>query len=138
MGLYLCAFDHADNELDGVEVGSYADFNFFRDAVAAAVESGQAGSLCPVLQNHPDSEGEWSVDEAKLLIKELDLIESTLVNYPPTEFNSAWKGEVAKLSGIAPTNLLDCFFDVDGESLVSRLRGLAEISVKHNAPILFQ
>lgn len=39
MGLYLCVFDD-DIELEGVEVGVYEDFNFFRDAVTATVEHG--------------------------------------------------------------------------------------------------
>ena len=34
MGLYLCIFDE-DEEVDGVEVGLYSDFNALRDYVAA-------------------------------------------------------------------------------------------------------
>lgn len=138
MGLYLCVFDSADNELDGVEVGSYSDFNFFRDQVTAEVENGHSGSLCPILQNHSDCDGAWTVEDAKLLIKELDLVESVFVNCTPVTFNSEWKVEVASLFGISINNLQDCFFDVDGESLISRLRGLAETSIKHDSPILFQ
>jgi hypothetical protein len=77
MGLYLCAFDGED-ELEGVEVGSYADFNFLRDAVVAVVEDGKRGSRCPVLQNHHDSDGEWSPEEAARLLREFDLIEAAL------------------------------------------------------------
>ncbi|MBB6249427.1 Imm70 family immunity protein [Rhodanobacter sp. A1T4] len=137
MGLYLCAFDGAE-EIDGVEVGAYADFNFFRDAVVAAVENGQRGSQCPVLVEHHDSDGEWSSDESLRLIVELDLIGKALRELPPVEFNSAWKKKVATALGLKPRNLLDCFFDVDGEPLVDRLRGLAEKSVQRGAPILFQ
>ena len=39
VGLYLCAFID-DEEIEGVEVGSYADFNCFREAVVAVVEDG--------------------------------------------------------------------------------------------------
>ena len=138
MGLYLCVFDEGGNEVDGVEVGSYSDFNFFRDAVAATVESGQSGSVCPILQNHPDSDGMWSVDEAKSLLKELDLIEQALSTYPPVDFNSPWKTEVARTFGVKPANLLDCFFDIDGEPLLNRIRGLALSCIDKKVPILFQ
>jgi hypothetical protein len=137
MGLYLCIFD-GNRELDGVEVGSYADFNFFRDAVVVAVEGGERGSMCPVLTTHHDSDGEWSPVEAKALLDELVLIESVLSRESPVEFNSVWKKGVAKMAGISPRCLLDCFFDVDGEPLIERLRELAETSVRSNCPILFQ
>jgi hypothetical protein len=137
MGLYLCAFD-GDEEIDGVEIGSYADFNFFRDAVVAAVEEGKRGTKCPTLVNHHDSDGEWSPKEASLLIAELELVGDALSALPPVEFNSAWKNKVASAQGLKPNNLLECFFDVDGEPLVDRLRGLAEKSVQRDVPILFQ
>lgn len=137
MGLYLCAFDR-DEEIDGVEVGSYADFNFFRDAVVAAVEEGNRGSKCPTLQNHHDSDGRWSPEDAASLIRELELIDKGLSESPPVEFNSPWKKKVAASIGLVPRNLLECFFDVDGEPLVDRLRGLAEKSRNRDVPILFQ
>jgi hypothetical protein len=137
MGLYLCAFD-GDEEVDGVEVGSYEDFNVFRNAVVAAVENGKHGSRCPVLQNHHDSDGEWTPEEAGRLIKELDLVNKEFSSKPPVEFNSEWKKKVAVSLGLIPKNLLECFFDVDGESLVSRMRRLAEKSVDKGIPILFQ
>ncbi|WP_082190401.1 Imm70 family immunity protein [Frateuria defendens] len=137
MGLYLCIFD-GEEEIDGVEVGSYADFNFFRDAVVAAVEGGQRGSRCPTLVNHHDSDGEWLPDAALQLIGELDLIAAVFSEEPPLELDSLWKKKVATAVGLVPKNLLDCFFDIDGEPLLGRLRGLAEQSVKKKVPILFQ
>ena len=137
MGLYLCVFD-GDTEIDGVEVGSYADFNMFRDAVTASLEGGQAGSKAPILIGHSDCDGSWSSEEAAGLIVELGLIEKGLMQAPPIEFNSPWKTDVAKTFGISPRNLLECFFDVDGEPLVVRLIGLARFSVSHDEPILFQ
>lgn len=137
MGLYLCVFD-GDQEVEGVEVGPYADFNFFRTTVVAAVENGQLGSRCPTLTTHPDSDGEWSHAEASQLLGELDLIEEQLSEKPPIELDSPWKKRVAKAAGFTPKNLLDCFFDVDGEPLVRRLRGLAEKSAQKRLPILFQ
>jgi len=138
MGLYLCLFDEIGDEIDGVEVGSYSDFNFLRDAVTAVIERGQSGSVCPTLQHHSDSDGSWSPEDAKALLKELELIEQAFSNNPPAEFNSAWKTEVARMNGIIPSNLLECFFDVDGEPLINRIRKLALSCIENNSPILFQ
>ncbi|MGH8605071.1 MAG: Imm70 family immunity protein, partial [Gammaproteobacteria bacterium] len=129
MGLYLCVFDEADNELEGVEVGSYADFNFFRDAVTAVVEKGEAGAVCPTLNNHLDSDGEWSSSDSMRLLLELDQVAEAFLKCPPVEYNTEWKDQVAKVFGINPETLLECFFDVDGEPLVERLQQLAKVSV---------
>jgi immunity protein 70 of polymorphic toxin system len=138
MGLYLCVFDEADTELEGVEVGSYADFNFFRDAVVAAVEEGAAGKICPTLFNHSDNDGEWTSDESRQLLAELGKIAEVMNGYPPIELNADWKKEVAKTFGLSPKNLLECFFDVDGEPLVERLSQLAQVSISSGQPIKFQ
>ncbi|VVD84627.1 hypothetical protein PIN31009_01303 [Pandoraea iniqua] len=137
MGLYLCVFDGED-EIDGVEVGSYADFNFFRDGVVALVEDGVRGSRCPTLVNHEDGDGIWSPDEAQRLVLELNEIGEKFALAPPVEFNSPWKKQTAAFIGLDPKNFLECFFDVDGEPLVERLRGLADLSVARGVPILFQ
>ena len=137
MGLYLCVFD-GDRELEGVEVGSYADFGFLRQTVLSEVEHGTFASKCPVLMNHSDSDGEWPPAQAAQLIQELDLIESELRKKPPVDFNSDWKKQVARKSGIVPKNLAECFFDVDGEPLIERMRHLAKTSAEAGKPILFQ
>jgi hypothetical protein len=138
MGLYLCIFDDVDDEIEGVEIGSYADFNVFRDTVAATVERGERGSVCPVLNGHSGGDGEWTSCDAVHLVAELVTVDKALRQYPPVEFNSEWKMQVAKMVGIAPDNLLDCFFDIDGEQLVDRLRHLAQASISSGKPILFQ
>jgi hypothetical protein len=138
MGLYLCVFDDAGNELGGVEIGSYADFNFFRDAVVNTVEKGNAGTVCPMLNTHSDNDGAWTSEDACRLLAELNQIEEIMRQYPPIEFNSEWKNEVAKTFGLSPKTLLDCFFDIDGEPLVERLDQLAQISIASGQPILFQ
>lgn len=138
MGLYLCVFDETGEEVDGLEVGSYADFNFFRDAVIAIVEAGNAGSVCPILNNHSDSDGEWTYQESEQLIKEIDYIGEIFAQHPPVEFNSGWKSDVARTFGINPKCLADCFFDIDGEPLLVRLQHLAATSVAICQPILFQ
>jgi len=127
-----------DDEVEGVEIGSYADFNFFRDTVVTTVENGERGSICPLLINHADSDGHWTPDEAAALQGELEIIETVLSERPPVAFNSLWKAEVAKSFGITPGNLLDCFFDVDGEPLTQRLKHLAAVSMERKMSILFQ
>ena len=55
MGLYFYVFDESGEELAGVDVGSYADFNAFRDSVVATAEP-ETGTSYPVLINHFDSD----------------------------------------------------------------------------------
>jgi hypothetical protein len=70
MGLYLCVFE-GDEEVDGVEVGPYADFDKFRDCVVRALEGSSPGWKFPTLILHSDCDGEWSPREAAKLEKEL-------------------------------------------------------------------
>lgn len=137
MGLYLAVFDGED-EVDGVEVGSYADFAAFRLAVATHIEGGVEGSRCPTLMLHSDCDGQWSANEAVALRQELSVISEGFMRLPPEPLGDGWKAEVAKTLGLRPNNLYDCFFDVDGEPLIDRIMGLTQISVERNAPILFQ
>jgi Immunity protein 70 len=136
MGLYLAVFD-GDDEIDGVEVGSYDDFAFFRDAVASGLEGGNAGSRFPTLISHSDCDGEWTPEQALALESELGAITKEFADLPPVLLDG-WKAEVARMFGIKPSSLGDCFFDVDGEPLLERLTGLAKLSRERNLPILFQ
>jgi hypothetical protein len=124
MGLYLCVFE-GDEELDGLEIGSYADFNFLRDTIIAVVEDGRFATRCPVFVTHSDSDGEWTPEQASQLLAELDFVEKRFSNAPPVGFNSEWKKGVARAYGIAPQCLLDCFFDVDGEAGCPLIPGCA-------------
>lgn len=137
MGLYLAIFDN-DEEIDGVEVGSYADFAAFRSAVATHVEGDIAGSRCPTLMDHSDCDGLWSPEESALLQSELSTIAQAFMELPPESLGDGWKPEVAKMLGLRPANLYESFFDVDGEPLLDRFMELAQISVERNLPILFQ
>ena len=137
MGLYLAVFDGED-EVGGVEVGSYADFGAFRNAVVANVEDGMAGSRCPTLILHSDCGGQWTPEEASKLELELGEVGARFKELPPAPFNSDWQRQVAKELGIVPQSLYECFFDVDGEPLLSRLISLARLSKERNLPILFQ
>jgi hypothetical protein len=137
MGLYLCVFD-GDEEIDGVELGSYADFGTLRAAVAKHIEGGAEGSKCPTLMLHSDSDGEWSPEEAMVLHSELTLISSRFKELPPEPLGDGWKAQVAREHGLYPKSLYDCFFDIDGEPLLERLSNLTQLSVERKLPILFQ
>jgi len=137
MGLYLCVFD-GDEEVDGLEVGPYTDFDTFRSCVVRGLESGAAGSKFPTLILHSDCDGEWSPREAEKLEKELVEIGDEFRRRPPIAISSDWQKQVVKRFGLKMNNLNDCFFDVDGEPLLERLINLAKISRGRNLPILFQ
>ena len=110
MGLYLCVFapGEADDELDGVEVGSYDDFHQFRTEVADSLEGGRWGSRFPTLMNQPDSDTEWTVQQAGELIGELQTIEQECRRLPPQPFPAdSWQAEVAKSFGLAPQSLAE-------------------------------
>ncbi len=126
MGLYLTIFDDGE-ELDGVEVGTYADFNTFRDAVIKNLEGGKAGSKYPTLILHSDCDGQWSPSEAADLEQELMNISDEFHRLPPVQLGADWQGQVAKTFGLQISNLYDCFFDVDGEPLLERLANLASV-----------
>ena len=137
MGLYLCVFD-GDDALDGVDVGGYDDFNSFRSAVVDHLEGGKAGAKYPTLIIHQDSTGEWTPEQCVQLEKELQSVAAAFQDMPPTDLNSGWQKEVAKLFGLRPANLYDCFIDVDGEPLIERLLTLCRLAQEHGQPILFQ
>lgn len=138
MGLYLAVFD-GDEELEGVEVGSYADFGLFRDAVADNLEQGAIGSRFPTLMLHSDCDGSWSPEEAARLQVELRQIADEFRRLPPLELKpGSWQVEVVRGLGIKATNLYEAFIDVDGEPLIERLAQLAEVSRRSGREILFQ
>ena len=118
MSLYLCIFND-DEEVDGVDVGAYSDFAYFRKIIAEVLENGQAGSRFPTLLLHSDCDGEWSVVDCSKLQKEFEIINVELKEYPPEDFFSEWQQKVANQIGLRPKNLCECFIDVDGESLLA-------------------
>jgi hypothetical protein len=137
MGLYLCVFENSE-ELDGVEVGSYSDFDFFRSSVTELLESGVSGSKYPTLIIHHDSDGEWSSSECELLKHELTSIANSFKQLPGVQFRAEWQKQVGKLLGLKPTSLYDSFIDVDGEPLIERLLQLCNVAIERKSPILFQ
>ena len=69
MSLYLCVFDD-ETEVAGVDVGAYADFGEFREAILQ-LEAGRWGTRFPTLMNHPDADGQWDVQDLAALRAEL-------------------------------------------------------------------
>jgi hypothetical protein len=140
MSLYLCVFASAavDDELEGVEVGSYDDFHDFRTTVAGRLEGGRWGSRFPTLMLHSDCDGDWAVPELPALDRELRTIEAELASLPPRSPSEGWQKAVYRAVGLAPQSLADCFIDVDGERLLGRLHGLVQIALERTRPISFQ
>lgn len=140
MGLYLCVFasPEADDEVDGVEVGSYEDFNTFRDAVQAELGGRRWGRKFPTLLNQPDSGSHWTPEQAAALAGELDEIAARLSDTPPRAWPpDTWQADVLRSLGVVPISLADSFIDVDGEPLIRRIRELAETAVRLQQPIQF-
>ncbi len=137
MGLYLCVFDDAE-ELEGVEVGSYSDFEFFRSTVTELLDEGEAGSRFPTLMNHSDSDGEWSPSECASLKGELATITDWFRQLPGVQFRAEWQRQVADSLRLKPSSLYDSFIDIDGEPLLERLIRLCDVAVERHCAILFQ
>jgi hypothetical protein len=135
MSLYLCVFD-GDEELAGVDVGGYDDYGHFLDAVIYHLESRTPGSRYPLLTIHSDSDGEWSAAECAVLQGAFKEVTEAFRKLPPAQL-TGWQTEVAKSRGIQPRTLYDCFFDVDGQPLLSRLIELCEAARKADRAIVF-
>ena len=88
---------------------------------------------------HSDCDGEWSAEECSQLAKDLEDIAATFEeSWPKPPIPGTWQTEVAKELGLRFETLHDCFIDVDGESLIKRLQGLAEMARKVGRSVLFQ
>ena len=136
MGLYLCVFC-GDDELAGIDVGSYEDFERFRE-VARKLDR-RVFRRFGTLRANVKPNTSWSRKEAERLAKELEVLGAELRDLPPQPFKpGTWQEEVAKERGRPPASLYDCFFDVDGEPLVERLIALCRVAVGAREPILFQ
>jgi hypothetical protein len=137
MGLYLVVFD-GDEEIAGVEVGTYSDFGAFRDYIVDELEGGRFASRFPTLMDHSDCDGEWSLADCKLLQRELSILKNELESKPPAAFSSEWQTKVARSIGLQPRSALHSFIDVDGEPLVERMLYLDSVALKRELPIVFQ
>jgi hypothetical protein len=137
MSLYLCLFV-SGAEADGVDAGSYGDFNRLRRYIAGELEDGAPGSRFPILVLHSDCEGEWSPEDCAGLRDELAGIIEAMKERPATNLLPGWQAALAKTLGLEPCNALESFIDADGEPLLLRLLELVEAALSAGEPILFQ
>lgn len=137
MGLYLCIFD-GDEDIDGIDVGLYADYGAMCDYIILELEAGDAGSRYPTFILHSDCDGDWSVEACVKLQGELSEIGARLKRLSPVGFASDWQRDVAKSIGLVPQNAFESFIDVDGEPLVERLQHLISRAIQCGLPIHFQ
>jgi hypothetical protein len=137
MSLYLCLFV-SGVEADGVDAGSYSDFNRLRHYIARELENGKPGSRFPNLILHSDCEGEWSAEDSVGLRDELDRIIEAMRERPAENLQPGWQAALAETLRLEPRNALESFIDADGEPLLLRLFGLVETALSAGEPILFQ
>ena len=133
MGLYLCIFtEDGEDEIAGHEVGHYSDFGWFRDTIAKHLRAPDY----PVLMQHSDSDGEWSVTELPSLARELESIATAFRALPPEEPQGAFE-HTAEYRADAQS-LYDCFHTPDGENLFEALIDLCQQGIQAQRPITFQ
>jgi len=139
MGLVLCIYTdrEAGDDLDGFQVGSYSDFGAWRDFIAVELEGGRWGSRFPTLMMHSDCDGEWSPEDCIALKRELAAIRGEMASLPVVPFHSTWQQQVADEFGLRQQSALDCFINVDGETLVDAIERLAELAMRLGRPITF-
>jgi hypothetical protein len=140
MSLYLCVYsdDANDLEIDGIEMGPYPTFGFFRKTVCDRLEGGEFGSLFPHLQRHSDCEGEWAVDGLSELEVELQAIQKSMIGLPSPTNGNTWLDSIHRELGREPTNLSEYFVDTDGAPLLGRLIDLVRLAKGAARPISFQ
>src|SRR5258707_14837110 len=92
MGLYLCIFsrDNGGKEITGWQLGHYSDFGCFRDAISRHL----AANDFPILLEHSDCDGEWSVTQLPCLIVVLETICAKFHTLLPEEPNGAYENTV--------------------------------------------
>ena len=136
MGLYLCVF-RDDEEVFGVDVGSYDDWERFRGEARA--RDGRIFRRYGTLRVHVSPTTHWSPRDAPRLAGELSRLREALRREPPRPFPpGSWQAALAAERALAPVTLADCFFDVDGVSLFDGLSELCRVAVEARQPILFQ
>jgi hypothetical protein len=134
VSLYLCIFSEGDDddEIAGWQLGHYSDFGCFRDTISQHL--GATGF--PILMEHSDCDGEWSVAELPGLIVELETIGAKFRTLPPEEPRAAFEHTAEYREGAR--SLYECFHNVDGENLFDALITLAREGIRAKRPISFQ
>ncbi|MGD1031003.1 MAG: Imm70 family immunity protein [Opitutaceae bacterium] len=137
MSLYLCVFV-SGAEAEGIDAGSYSDFNRLRHYIVGALEDGKTGARFPNLILHSDCDGVWSPKDCTGLRDELAQIIDFMRERPAERFPPGWQDALARMLRLEPRNALESFIDVDGAPLLLRLLDLVEIALSAGEPILFQ
>jgi hypothetical protein len=132
VGLYLAIFDDDDEELAGFQVGHYSDFAHFRRTIARHLDPARY----PLLLEHSDCDGEWSVADLPDLRQEFAEIAAKFKQLPPEEPASAFERTEYRRSGAS--SLHDCFHNVDEENLLDALIDLCDVAIESKRPISFQ
>src|SRR5215471_13460884 len=137
MGLCLIVFDgdlggdDDPSELAACDVGHYSDFACFRDTIARHIDA----KRYPVLMEHSDCDGEWSLAEIPLLERELRDIAAEFqklkAEHPVGAFEHAGEYRANAQS------LYDCFHDVNGDNLFEALLNLCKVAEQAKRPITF-
>ncbi len=133
--LYVLAEPEDDQsdpeELAECEIGHYSDFDCFRLIISRHLDL----SRFPTLLCHSDCEGEWTVEEIPMLVRELNEIAEAFKKLPAEQLGSAF--EHTRDVRIDAKCLYDCFHDVDGKNLFESLLELSAIAVECDRPITF-
>ncbi|HTD29720.1 MAG TPA: Imm70 family immunity protein [Xanthomonadaceae bacterium] len=127
-----------EEEVDGVQVGHYSDFNTLRDYIVGELERGQAGTRFPTFVMHADCDGEWSTSDCGKLRIELAEIVSAMKLRPPVSMTSDWQKQVAKFAGLVPQSAFESFIDVNAEFVLERIQCLVDTALERHLPVLFQ
>ena len=139
MSLYLCVLDpENEEEYEAVEVGPYSYFGAVRDAIKSAFGGElKAIKIFPQFLLHQDCFGEWTVENAHDLKKEIIEIKSELTQLKPRMLiYSEWY--IQYYRKINPNCFYDCFIDIEGQNLFDNIFKLCEVSIQSGLPILFQ
>ena len=136
MGLCLYVFHPADDDDDPEEiaecdVGHYSDFGCFRDTIETHLDSDRF----PVLMEHSDCDGEWTLVEIPLLERELHEIGAEFKKLPPQEPRGAFEHTAEYRVGAK--SLYDCFHTVNGENLFEAILDLCAVARQYKRPITF-
>jgi hypothetical protein len=133
--LYVLNSDAGDDEepeeIAECDIGHYSDFGCFRDTIARHLGSGSY----PILMQHSDCDGEWSLAEIPRLEQELRAIGAAFQKLPPEEPNGAFEHTAEYRVGAV--SLYDCFHNVDGENLFEAILELCKMARDHQRPITF-
>jgi hypothetical protein len=136
MGLRLHVFglpadDDEPEEIAECDVGHYNDFGYFRDTIARHMDS----KRFPILMDHSDCDGEWTLVEIPGLEKELLEIGAAFRTLPPQEPQGAFEHTAEYRTGAS--TLYDCFHNVDGENLFEAILDLCATAKVNKRPITF-